>query len=101
MYAGNGDAHASDIHDEAPVAVDAYDVALKTGIKAGDETQLDISSGVIFEGVQKETDAFGRCFRYAHERLHDTVGDDGGPMGAAVVHEVETGVSVVEIALQC
>ena len=59
VYAGYGDAHASDIHDEAPVAVDAYDVTLKAGIKAGDETQFDISSGVIFEGVQKEADAFG------------------------------------------
>lgn len=101
MYAGDGDAHASDVHDEAPVAVDAYDVTLKAGIKAGDETQFDISSGVILEGVQKEADAFGRCFSYAHERLHDAVGDYCGPMRAAVVHEVEAGVSVVEIALQC
>lgn len=101
MYAGDGDAHTSDIHDEAPVAVDAYDVALEAGIKAGDETQLDISSGVIFEGVQKETDSFGRCFRHTHERLHDAVGDDGGPMRAAVVHEVESGMFFVEVALQC
>lgn len=100
VYARYRHAHATYVHDEMTVAVNTNDVALDAGKQAGGEAQTDVAAGVIFERVKKETDALGRGRHHAHERLHNAVCDDGGPMGAAVVYKMITGKCGVKILLQ-
>ena len=100
MYAGYGYAHATYVHYEAAVTVDADDIAFETGKEAGGDAQLDVARGIVFERMEQETYAFRRGFQHAHERLHHAVGDNGRAVGAAIVDEVVAGGCGVQVLLK-
>lgn len=100
MDSRDGNAHATDIHDKATVAVDADNIALKTGKGTGNETQFDVATGIILERMKQETNALWRCLHHTHERAHDAIRDDGRKMGAAIIHEIMAGKVCIKIILQ-
>lgn len=91
VYACDGYAHATNVHDETAVAVYSDDVTFEAGEEAGGDAQLDVVARIVFEWMEEETDAVGRDLQYAHERLHNVVRDDGGEMRAAIVYEMVVG----------
>lgn len=100
VYAGYGYTHAANVHYQTAVAVDADDIAFKTGKESGRDAKLDISTGIIFERMQQETDTFRGHLQYAHEGLHYDIGNDSRKMGTAIVYKMIAGKLRVEILLK-
>lgn len=99
VYAGDCHAHATYIHYQATVAVDAYDIAFNAGKVTGSEAEFDVAACIVFKGMEQETDTLRGCLHHAHERLHDAVGYDSGQVRATVVDKVMVGKVDIKIIL--
>ncbi len=87
MDVANGYGVATEVHYELAVAEDADYVALLAGEETGEDTELYVVAGELFEMIAQEGHTGWVLLHNTHEGAHHGVGDRRGKTGAAIVYQ--------------